>query len=175
MRGRFSVLRTVVILNLFFLCFSGGLTAQTGGSYRIESSSIASGGGRSSTSGYSLETTMGQPAAGGFLVGGEYSLYAGFLTPGLAPTAASVSVGGRVMTADGSGINNVAVTIQNSGGEIRNNITGSFGYYSFSDVVVGETCVITVMSKRFVFGNPTRVVSVVDEINDLDFVALPLP
>ncbi|MEO7538588.1 MAG: hypothetical protein ABIV21_01040, partial [Pyrinomonadaceae bacterium] len=49
--------------------------------------------------------------------------------------------------------------------------TSSFGYFLFEGLQTGETYVVTVNSRRFTFQAPSRVVSLVDNIADLDFVA----
>jgi hypothetical protein len=91
----------------------------------------------------------------------------------LAPTAANVSVGGRVLSAQVHGIRNASVTLTDANGATRTVITSSFGYYRFDDVEVGQTYVVSVRSKRFQFSNPTQVIALLDELTDLTFVALP--
>jgi hypothetical protein len=49
--------------------------------------------------------------------------------------------------------------------------TGSFGYYSFEGLTAGETYVVTVNSKRYTFSMPSRVISLVDNATDVNFVA----
>jgi len=93
----------------------------------------------------------------------------------LAPTAASVPVAGRVQAADGNGIRNVVVTLTNANGQSVNSRTGAFGYYRFEDVEVGQTITVSVRAKRFNFINPTRVISLEDAIEDLDFTADGVP
>ena len=51
--------------------------------------------------------------------------------------------------------------------------TGSFGYYTFDGLRAGETYVITVNSKRYTFSMPSRVISLVDNVVDADFIADP--
>jgi hypothetical protein len=51
--------------------------------------------------------------------------------------------------------------------------TGSFGYYSFDGLQTGETYVVTVASKRFTFQVPSRVISLIDNVADADFIADP--
>ncbi|MBS1795039.1 MAG: right-handed parallel beta-helix repeat-containing protein [Acidobacteria bacterium] len=85
----------------------------------------------------------------------------------LVPTAAAVSVSGRVATADGRAVTNALVTLTDAGGNSRTVRTGSFGYYRFDDVAVGETCVVTVMFKRTTVASAA--VPVTDEIADLNF------
>lgn len=86
-------------------------------------------------------------------------------------TAAAVSVGGRITASSGTGIRNVIVTLTAGNGITRNVLTSSFGYYNFDDVAVGETYVVSVAAKRFTFANPTQIISVNDNIGDLDFIA----
>ena len=89
-----------------------------------------------------------------------------------APTAANAYISGRVMTADGRPIRNAMVTITgNSLMEPRVFQTGTFGYYMFDGLATGETYVITVTQRRFIFQTPTRVVTLTDNIADLDFIA----
>lgn len=149
--------------------------AQTGGAYRIEKSVIASGGGTSSSANFTLEGTTGQAAAGGFVQSARFSVYSGFWTPVFAPTAAMVSVRGRVLTADGAGIRNARLILTKPTGETLVSQTGSFGYYRFNEIEIGQTYVITVLSKRFTFASPVRIVSVNDEVTALDFIAEPSP
>nr|MBP9664464.1 carboxypeptidase regulatory-like domain-containing protein [Pyrinomonadaceae bacterium] len=90
----------------------------------------------------------------------------------LVPTAANAYISGRVLTADGRPIRNATVTITgNSLPESRIFQTGSFGYYMFDGLATGETYVVTVTQRRFIFQTPSRVVSLIDNIADLDFIA----
>ncbi|MGH9947716.1 MAG: FG-GAP-like repeat-containing protein, partial [Pyrinomonadaceae bacterium] len=84
-------------------------------------------------------------------------------------TAANVSVSGRVLTADGRGLRNAIVTLTDQQGVTRRSITSSFGYYRFEDIEAGQTYVVAVSSKRYQF--TPRVISVTDELNDLNFTA----
>jgi hypothetical protein len=89
-------------------------------------------------------------------------------------TAAGASLSGRVTTSDLRGIRNAKVVV--SGGDLREPIittTGSFGYYMVDGLNAGQTYVVTVNSKRYNFTVPTRVVTLVDNVRDLDFTAEP--
>lgn len=143
--------------------------AQADGAFNVEKSVIAAGGGKSTGGAFTLEGTSGQPAAGN-VQGGAFSIAGGFVTPILAPTAAMVSVGGRVRTASGKGIRNVRVTLVDSSGETRYALTGLNGAYRFDNVSVGKTYVISVSAKRFVFINPTQVLNLVEPLSNLDFI-----
>jgi hypothetical protein len=89
----------------------------------------------------------------------------------LAPTAANHSIGGRVSTADGRGIGNARVILTDSNGAVRTVSTSAFGYYRFDDLPTGETYVLQVASKRFTFRNPSRIVTLTEDLTDADFVA----
>ena len=89
----------------------------------------------------------------------------------LAPTAALVSVGGRVTTSKGRGIGKVYVTMIDPEGNSRTALTSTFGYYRFTDVPVGETYVLSVASKRYSFNPSTQIRSIDEEIRDINFVA----
>ena len=92
----------------------------------------------------------------------------------LQTTAAGVSLSGRVTTAEGAGIRNARVTITgNSLPEARIVTTGSFGYYSFEGLQSGQTYVVTVNSQRYTFTVPSRVITLVDNLTDVDFTAEP--
>jgi hypothetical protein len=95
-----------------------------------------------------------------------------FAIGALAPTAAGISISGRVITASGQGITNSVLTLSDSSGHVRTARTAGFGYYRFDDVQAGETYVLSVSSKRFAFQDPTRIISVQDDISDADFVAI---
>ncbi len=88
-----------------------------------------------------------------------------------APTAATVSISGRVTTASGRGIKNVRLTLTDSSGQIRTATTSSFGYYRFDDVLAGETYILSAVGKRYTFSQPVRVLSINDAADGVDFIA----
>jgi hypothetical protein len=89
------------------------------------------------------------------------------------PSAASATLGGRVLSADGIGISRANVTLTNGAGVSRSVTTNSFGYYRFDEVPVGETYIVEVNSKKYLFTDSPRVVNVQDNITDADFRASP--
>ena len=89
--------------------------------------------------------------------------------PALAPTAAEVSVSGRVLDPSGVGIGNAIVSFVDQNGETRSARTNPFGYYALGGVQVGQTYVFNVTARRYTF--EPRVVSVVEELTGLDFRA----
>ena len=87
------------------------------------------------------------------------------------PTAANASVSGRVLTANGNGIRGVFVTISDSNGDSLTVRTSSFGYYAFEEIPAGATYVISVWSKRYQFSQPAQVVTVTENIGNVNFTA----
>ena len=92
----------------------------------------------------------------------------------LAPTVATVSVGGRVMTASGRGIRNVVIRLTDSEGNLRTAISNSFGYYRFNDVAAGATYILTATGKRFSFSQPSQVLNINDETDGVNFIGSPV-
>ena len=111
-------------------------------------------------------------AAGGTIFANPVSSFNSFWTAGepVAPTAANVTVSGRVF-AEGGGLRNAVVTITDSQGVTRSTRTSSFGNYSFTGVEVGRDYVISVAGKGYTF--QPRLVTVNDNVADLDFTASP--
>ena len=151
------------------LCVSAvNLPAQ----FSISHSVIANGGGQGSTGGtFSLSGTAGQQVVGTNPGGAPFVVQNGFWHGDLAPTAAGVSISGRVTTANGNGLRTAIVSLTDSAGTVRTARTGSFGYYRFDDLRVGETYILSVNSKRYSFTNPTRVITLQEDLTDTDFVA----
>lgn len=89
----------------------------------------------------------------------------------LIPTAANVSVGGRV-TSGKTAIAGVTVTMTDASGIVRSARTNSFGYYRFHGVPSGETYIFEVSAGKYSFINGTRAIFVGDAIGDLDFEAI---
>ncbi len=161
-------------LCLFVFVLNIAVLAQTGGTFDLSHSVIASGGGSSSTGGtFNVSGTAGQNVAGvsSSSSPSRFVVHGGFWFQDLAPTAASVSISGRVTTAGGQGIVGARLTLTAPDGVIRTAITSTFGYYAFDGVEVGHTYLLEIASKRFWFANPTRVFSVQDQITDMDFTA----
>lgn len=88
----------------------------------------------------------------------------------LAPTAAQVTISGRVF-AEGHGLRNAIVTMTDQNGVIRTARTSSFGYYLLDGVAVGRTYFIGVTSKQYQF--TPRAVTVADNMANVDFIAEP--
>lgn len=87
----------------------------------------------------------------------------------LAPTAASVSVSGRVLSARGSVISGAAVTLIDQNGFTRTARTNTSGYYRFNDLDAGQSYVFTISHKRYKFSS--KAITVGENLSELDFFA----
>jgi len=131
-------------------------TAQLGGSFGFYNTSTKAGAGSVNMSWASDDTAMIHIAAN---------------VNSLAPTAAGVTISGKAVTASGKGIKNATVYLTDQEGNIRSAVTGSFGNYTFENVPSGADYVLTIVGKRVIFSNPTRILNVQSEISNEDFVA----
>ena len=86
------------------------------------------------------------------------------------PTAAGASIGGRVLSSNGRGLSRAVVSLTTASGETFTTITNSFGYYRFEDVLPGQTVILGVTSKRFVF--EPKVLNVGEDLFETDFMPL---
>ena len=93
------------------------------------------------------------------------------ITCALQPSAASVSVSGRVLNPRGRGVFNATITSTDSSGEVRTTRTNPFGYFRFDEIAIGETYILRVRSKGYTF--TPQVVSVSEELIGLTFIAGP--
>ncbi len=87
------------------------------------------------------------------------------------PSAATVSVSGKVLLAIGGGVRNVIVTLADTNGNILTARTNSFGYFRFDEIEVGQTYIISVAAKHFTFNQSSQVLVVNDELTDINFIA----
>lgn len=87
------------------------------------------------------------------------------------PTAALVSISGRVVTPSGRGIRSVQITLTDSNGNERTAQTTSFGYYRFDDVEAGKIITLTAKARRFGFNQSSIVRTTNESISDADFVS----
>jgi hypothetical protein len=84
-----------------------------------------------------------------------------------APTAADVTVSGRVTNANGHGLNRARVTLSDGEGGVLTAITNPFGYYFIDNAQAGSVYVVSVSAKRHTF--QSRTISLVDSIADVNF------
>lgn len=88
-----------------------------------------------------------------------------------APTAADVTLAGRVTSSNGRGINGARLVLTNAQGERFMAMTNPFGYYRFEGIEAGEAVVVSISSKRYSFANPVQIISLGDSAFDVNFVA----
>lgn len=154
----------------FALLVSTG--SQQPPAYQIERSVVANGGGTSVAGGFRLEGTAGQNAAGEQMTGGVFTQVGGFWQPvPLAPTAASVTVSGRVLTSTGRTVNRARVTITDMLGNSRAALTNAFGYFRIGNIAAGESHLVWVVSRRYTF--EPQLISVGQDVTGLTITALP--
>lgn len=164
---RYEKLLFVLMLPLLA---SAAASAQT---YTIQRQIIADGGGTMSSAEYTLDSTIGIPTAGDQQSVGNENAHVGFWFHEVAPTAAAVSISGRVVDALGRGIPGAFLVLTDTAGLKKTVLTGAFGYYRFDDVVSGQAFVLSISAKQRHFANPSIMLQTGDEIRDLDFIALP--
>lgn len=87
----------------------------------------------------------------------------------LAPTSASVFVGGQVTDDEGNPISRATVTLMDMAGTVRQSVTNQFGRFQFENVESGETYILGATHGRYEFN--TQVLSVGDDIKDINIIA----
>jgi hypothetical protein len=88
-----------------------------------------------------------------------------------APSAASVTVTGRVISANGRGIRNVLVSLVDVSGESRTVVTSTLGYFRFTDVPAGQSYTLSAFAKRYTFSRQSQALSIFEDTTDVFFVA----
>lgn len=165
------------LITLMILLLSVSAVAQTGGTYDLSHNVIAGGGERGTGGGFTVDGTIGQPIAGTVSTGtsaanNQYSLRGGFWAfQSLAPTAAQVSLSGRVRNSKGAGIiRRVRVRlIDTFTGTERTVQTNPFGYYQFEELEVGHFYIIRAESNNFAFTPDSYAFSLLEDRENVDF------
>lgn len=89
-------------------------------------------------------------------------------------TAADGSISGRVVNSDGNPVSRARLTLVNgSSGEVKTATTNPFGFYTFTELDVNEMYILTVSHKIYRFEESQRVISLFDNLADIDFVGKP--
>lgn len=91
----------------------------------------------------------------------------------LSPTASQANLAGRVLTSSGYGISKTRVSLTDNTGNTQTVMTNGFGYYAFEGLRTGETYIVSVQSKQYQFDPSSRVVTLEDNLSDVDFSAQP--
>ena len=92
------------------------------------------------------------------------------LTPSLSPSAALASIEGFVRNSSGKSIHKALVTLTDSQGNTQTVISDWYGRYRFTNINVGETYVLSISFRDLRFQESTRVITVNEDMNGLDFV-----
>lgn len=87
----------------------------------------------------------------------------------LAPTAAGVDIGGRILDSDGRGVSGAVVTLIDQNGTATSVRSNTFGFYRFTNVTAGQTVVVSVSSKQYSY--QPQAFYLTDNVTDLNFVA----
>jgi hypothetical protein len=82
-----------------------------------------------------------------------------------------VTLGGRVMLAGGRGLFGARMMLVDPLGVVHFAITNPFGYYRFSAIPTGSTVTVMVTAKDTTFNTGARVVSVIQNDSEINFVA----
>ncbi|MBC7796552.1 MAG: hypothetical protein H7Z37_06750 [Pyrinomonadaceae bacterium] len=104
---------------------------------------------------------------------GDTSEFSNAQTVTGAVTAAGVSVSGSARTAQGKRIRNAQITMTSIEGNVRTTFTNAFGNFKFTDVAAGQTHVFSIRSKTYTFEQPSQVVNLSEDVDNLDFIATP--
>lgn len=162
MRNTFEKTLIILILLAMGIMNSPG---QTGGTFDLSRSVIASGGGIAAGQSVLVNGTMGQPVAGQVSSNSQYSLTSGFWVD------ATGSITGRVTSSQSRGIRNARMTLTNEAGEVRTAISGPLGMYKFLEVPLGQTYTLRVQARRFTFADPERKITLDGNLSDINFTA----
>lgn len=157
----------------FFIQGSAYVFVRSGAAWTQQSKLTASDAALGDNFGYSVAIS------GNTAIVGAYSDNDTFVDQGSAyvfqnpaPTAAYVSVGGRVSDSNGRAVSMVRVTITDTAsGETRTALTSSFGYFRFEGILTGRSYRLEAAHKRYQFA--PRFLNVSNEITDADLIAEP--
>ncbi|HTH51466.1 MAG TPA: DUF4394 domain-containing protein, partial [Pyrinomonadaceae bacterium] len=89
------------------------------------------------------------------------------ITSSARPTAANVTVSGRVLNFGGAGIRGARITLTDEWGMTRVVMANAFGYYKFEDVAAGHSYTLSPASAKLRFS--PRLIAVNDTLTDVNF------
>lgn len=84
------------------------------------------------------------------------------------PTAANVSISGRVLNESQIGVRRAAVTLTGSSGETQTVYTNNFGRFTFDEIAAGQIVTITISAKGYNYS--PQVITLNESIENLDFI-----
>jgi hypothetical protein len=163
-----------IIIMLALLTFAH---SQTGGVYDLSHNTISGGGGSQSSGGaFVLDGTVGQGIAGTSSTSSRFDVHGGFWIPGiLAPTAATVSIEGRVTSEVPLRYGRVEIVLTDlATASVYTARPNAFGYFRFEQIEVAHFCLVEARSQLYTFTPPIREFQVVDSLTGIDFSAEPI-
>lgn len=86
-----------------------------------------------------------------------------------APTAAPVSISGRVLSSNGRNLSDASVSLTDQFGVVRTFRSNWSGYYEFDGVAAGQTYILTASRKNYEFS--PQVIFISEDLTELNFVA----
>ncbi|QYO65309.1 CARDB domain-containing protein [Leptolyngbya sp. 7M] len=89
--------------------------------------------------------------------------------PLVGPTAATVTISGRVLQGENTGVGRVRIQLQSFDGTTIHSFTNSLGNYSFSGVPAGGTYILSASHPKYSIPQSTRVITAVDNVFDENF------
>lgn len=113
---------------------------------------------------FTLDTTANTISTNGV------SSFSDWTVGNFAPTAANVSISGRVVFSNRRAISRAVVTLTDEQGNVRTATSNNFGNFRFNDVSAGATYTINVAAKGLQFS--PQVITLDDEITGLELVPL---
>ncbi len=171
--NRFFRFLFAISLTACLYVFSVEAQTVSGGPYSIDRSNISSGGGSHLGGQFSVEGTSGQPSASAPSTGGAYTVAGGFWQPWLAPTAAGITLSGKVVTSRGFGIRDVVVVLWGSGLASTKKVrTNKLGNFRFDELPAGDFYMLTVEHRRIGFQQNSVAITANESLSDLLFTAL---
>lgn len=144
------------------------LYLRTGGVWNYVDQLIASDAAAGDALGCGLAMSSNAIIGGACLDDGAFTSQGSAYIFELAPSAADVSITGRVTTASGRAIRNVSLSLMDTNGTVRYGITNAFGYYSFTRVKAGSYYVLDARHRMYQFDS--RYLSVSDNLTNVNLV-----
>src|SRR5213078_1648077 len=181
MRQNHKLSRLIILCGLLTMINVGAFSQSSGGSFKIANSVVAGGGcgpngsgGCSPSSGsgnLSLHGTVAEPGAADHSDQRPYSSRSGFWYTGLenAPTAASGSVGGRIVDSNGNPV--AGASIRLSGTQNRLTTSDAQGNYHFNNVETNGFYTVTPWRANFVLSPSQLSFSQVGQHTEAGFTA----
>lgn len=125
------------------------------------------------TSGTTSSSALSEFPANGATSGanGENSVSVSTIPLCFSPTSAGVTLTGRATTQDGMGILGARIVVTRQDGFEMPLLTNPFGYFELDGINAGETLVVSIKHKRYIFFDPVRVITPIDLVSEIEFIA----